>query len=105
MKKNVKILILTLLLAMTLSLVGCSAIERLFLGGDPYSFSDIVVTQVGVDEFKIEFTANCGKENVNVYFTDGFRLLPTSVAKSVEKTVDGKNVRISFTEKLYLGED
>lgn len=105
MKKIIKITLVSLVVLMAVSLFGCAEFERLFLGGDPYSFSDIVMTQVGVDEFKIEFTANCGKDDVTVYFTEGFRLSESVKPVEVKKTVDGKNARFSFVKKLNLGED
>lgn len=105
MKNIIKIILLTLVVTLALSLCSCKAIERIFLGGDPYSFSDIVMTQTGVNEFRIEFSVDCGKDKVDIYFTEGFRLLPSIAPKEVEKTVDGDKARFSFTETLCLGED
>lgn len=105
MKKIIKFTLVALVILFSLSLFGCSAIERLFLGGDPYSFSDIVMTQTGVNEYRIEFTANCGNDDVDVYFTEGFRLSDATEPKQVEKSVDGRKARFSFTEQLNLGED
>lgn len=105
MKKYVKLLLILTVLAITLSLFGCSTIERLFLGGYDYSISDIVMTQVGINEFKIEFSADTGRDDVKVYLTEGFRLTENAKPKEVEKNKDGTKVRFSFTETLNLGED
>lgn len=105
MKRIIKIMLVVLTVLLCFSLFGCAAIKRWFLGGDPYSFSDIVMTQVGVDEFRIEFTANCGKDDVSVYFTEGFRLSESVKPVEVEKTVDGRKARFSFVKKLNLGEN
>lgn len=105
MKKVIRFTLVSLIILLSLSFIGCSAIERIFLGGDDYAISDIVMTHTDVNEFKIEFTANCGKDDVKVYFTEGFRLLPSIKPIEVEKKIDGKNVRFSFTKTLNLGED
>ena len=105
MKKLIKLTLVVLMITLTMSLVSCAAVQRLFLGGDPYSFSDIVMTQVGIREFEIEFTANTGKDKVEIYLTDGFRILESSKPEKVERVADGKNVRYSFTKELNLGED
>ena len=105
MKKIIKITLVALVVLMTMSLFGCSAFERIFLGGDPYSFSDIVLTQTGITEYKIEFTVDCGKDDVSIYFTEGSRLKDTTPKQSVTKTVDGKKARFSFTKELILGEN
>lgn len=105
MKKIIKITILALVVAVTLSLASCSFIERVFLGGDPYEFNNITLTQVGVNEFRVEFDSNCGREDVEIYLTEGFRRSESVSPKKVEKTADGKKAHISFTETLNLGED
>lgn len=105
MKKSIKITLLVLVIAMTLSLCSCKAFERIFLGGDPFSFSDIVMTQTGVNEYKIEFTVDSGKKDVDIYFTEGSRLSDKVSPIEVAKTVDGKNARFSFTKELTLGEN
>ena len=105
MKKIIRFTLVTLVILLSLSLFGCSTIERLFLGGDDYNISDIVMTQTDVNEFKIEFTANCGRDDVQVYFTEGFRLSESVEPKEVEKTGSGRNVRFSFTGRYNLGED
>ncbi len=106
MKKIIRFTLVTLVILLSLSLFGCAAIERLFLGGDDYQFSDIVLTQTDVNEFRIEFTANVGRENVQVYFTEGFRRSESVKPKEVEKqTIDAKNARFSFTGSFNLGED
>lgn len=105
MKKIIKISLFVLVIAMTLSLFGCKAFERTFLGADPFSFSDIVMTQTGVNEYKIDFTVDCGNKDVTIYFTEGSRLSDKVLPKAVDKTVDGKNARFSFTEELILGEN
>lgn len=105
MKKIVKITLLALVVAITLSLASCSLIDRLFLGGDPYEFDNITLTQVGVNEFRVEFDSNCGKDEVEIYLTEGFRRSESVSPKKVEKTADGKKAHISFTETLNLGED
>ena len=105
MNKYLKIVLLALVMALTVSLFGCADLESLLLGGDPYSITDIDMIQTGVNEYRIEFTANCGKDDVKVYVTEGFRLSDKAEPKQVEKTADGKNVRFSLTQTYNLGED
>ncbi len=105
MKKIIKITLALLIIAMTMSLFSCTAIERLLFGGDPYSFSDIVMTQTGVSEFRIDFTVDCGNENVKIYFTEGSRLSDKTPPIEVAKDVVGRKARFSFTEELIHGEN
>ena len=105
MKKILKFVLIALVVVLSLSLFGCSAINQLLFGGDPYAFSDIVLTQTDLNEYRVEFTANCGKDDVKVYVTEGYRLSESAKPLSVNKSVDGKNVRFSFTREFNLGED
>ena len=105
MKKIIKLTLILLIGALVASICSCSAVERLLFGGDPYNFSDVVLTQTGVNEFKIEFTANCGKDDVDVYFTEGFRLSETAKPIEADKSADGNKVRFAFTKKLNFAED
>ena len=105
MKKIIKLTLIALIVAMTLSLAGCSLIERVFLGGDPYDFSNVTLTQTGVNEFRVDFDVNCGKENVEIYLTEGFRRSESIKPVTVEKTVDGGKAHFSFTRTFNLAED
>ena len=105
MKKIIKLTLILLIGVLVASICSCQAIENFLFGGDPYSFSDVTLTQTGINEFRIEFTANCGKDDVQVYFTEGFRLTEASKPIEVEKSVDGRKAHIAFTSKLNLGED
>ncbi len=105
MKKIIKITLIALVIVLAGSLFGCSAINQLLFGGDPYSFSDVTLTQTGVNEFQIEFTANCGRDEVDVYFTEGFRLPESAQPIEAEKTAEGNKVRFAFTRELNLAED
>ena len=105
MKKIIKLTLIALIVAMTLSLAGCSLIERVFLGGDPYDFSNVTLTQTGVNEFRVDFDVNCGKENVEIYLTEGFRRSESIKPITVEKTVDGGKAHFSFTRTFNLAED
>ena len=105
MQKIIKSTLFILIFSMALSLFSCTALERLFLGGEPYAFSNIVLTQVGVDEFRIEFTVDCGNDNVDIYLTEGFRRQPSAAPVEAEKSLNGKKARFSFVRKLNLGED
>ena len=105
MKTVIKSTLFVLILSMVLSLFSCNAFEHAFLGGDPYAFSDIVLTQTGIKEYRIDFTANCGRENVDIYITEGFRLPASVKPVEVEKTIEGGNAHFSFTKEFNLGED
>ena len=105
MKKFVRITLLLLACVMIMSLCSCTAFERIFLGGDPFSFSDIVMTQTGVNEYNIKFTVDSGNKDVDIYFTEGSRLSDSVRPIEVEKTVDGKKAHFSFTKELILGEN
>lgn len=105
MKKFAKITLIALMIILTMSLAGCSLVERVFLGGDPYSFSNVTLTQVGVTEFRVEFDVNCGKEKVEIYLTEGFRRSESVKPIQVEKTVDGGKAHFSFTKEFNLAED
>ena len=105
MKKIIRFTLIALVILMSLSLFGCSTINRLLFGGDPYAFSDIVLTQTDLNEYRVEFTANCGKDDVKVYITEGYRLSESAKPLEVDKSVDGKKVRFSFTREFNLGED
>lgn len=105
MKKILKITLAILIVVMAFSLAGCAEIERLFLGGDPYDFSNITLTQTGVNEFRIEFDSNCGKDNVDIYLTEGFRRTDSVSPKQVDKVVDGSKAHFTLTETLNLAED
>lgn len=105
MKRIIKIALMALVVAMTLSLFSCATIERIFLGGDPYSFSNITLTQVGATEFRVDFDVNCGKENVDIYLTEGFRRSDSIKPISVLRTVNGNKAHFSFTGNFNLAED
>ena len=106
MNKIIKLSILVVVIAlMSLCLFGCATFERLFLGGDDYSISNVTLTQVGVDEFQIDFDVNCGRENVIIYLTEGFRLSESIKPKQVTKTSQGTKTHFSFTDKFNLAED
>ncbi len=118
MKKIAKIILVILICSLTLSLFGCQALDDLknaFLGGiedvenaidsiGAYTFSDVVITQEGLNTFKIDFTVRCGDDPVEIYLTDGYRLTDSHTAKKVEKSKNGQNTHFSFTETLDLGE-
>ena len=105
MKNIIKIALITVsVLLLVGSLVGCSLFEQIFLGGYDYTFSDIVLTQTGVNEFNIQFTANCGYDDVDVYFTEGSRISPSVSPIDAERKVNGSNVTFNFTKTLDLGE-
>lgn len=96
---------MALVVAMTLSLFSCATIERIFLGGDPYSFSNITLTQVGVTEFRVDFDVNCGKENVEIYLTEGFRRSESVKPINALRTVSGNKAHFSFTSNFNLADD
>ena len=104
MKKTAKIIFVILISVLSLSLFGCEMFEQ--LGGlvGSYDFSDIVVTQTGVNEFKIDFSVSCGDDDVQIYLTEGYRLTDSSKPKEVTKAKDGLLTRFSLTETLDLGE-
>ena len=118
MKKTIKIILIVLIAALTLSLFGCEALNNVknaFWGGiedvenaidsiGAYTFSDVVITQEGLNTFRIDFTVRCGDDPVEIYLTDGYRLTDSHTAKNVAKVKDGQNTRFSFTETLDLGE-
>ena len=105
MKKIIKITLVALIAAMMFSLASCTMIERVFLGGDPYDFSNVTLTQTGVNEFRVDFDVNCGKENVEIYLTEGFRRSESVKPATVEKTVDGRKAHFSLTRTFNLAED
>ena len=105
MKKVIKLTLILLIGALVASVCSCQAINNMLFGGDPYSFSDVTLTHTGINEFRIEFTANCGRDDVDLYFTEGFRLSESAKPIEAERTVDGKNVRFSFTKQLNLAEN
>lgn len=104
MKRTIKIALVLVIAILSLSLFGCSLVDGLFNIGE-YSFSDIIITQTGIKEFKIDFTVNCGKEDVKIYFTEGFRLNPDKQPEEVKKTVDGAKARFTMTKELALAEN
>ena len=115
MKKTVKIILIILITALTLSLFGCEDLKNAVLGGiedvenaidsiGSYIFSDVIITQEGLNSFKIDFTVRCGDDPVEIYLTEGYRLTDSHTAKKVESVKDGQKIRFSFTETLDLGE-
>lgn len=119
MKKFIKISLFVVILAMTLSLCSCDMMETVndllgsvagvledMLFATDYDFSDVVLTQKGVNEFEVSFTANTGADDVKVYLSKSFSSVGSAEPETVTKTVlDGDKVRYSFTKDLSLGED
>jgi len=101
MKTTAKIFIIILISILTLSLFSCDQLGGLF---GTYEFSDVVLTQTGVNEFKIDFSVSCGNDDVQIYITEGFRLSDSAKPKEVTKTKDGLLTRFSLTETLDLAE-
>ena len=118
MKKTAKIILLILISALTLSLFGCQLFDDLkndVIEGienvedaidsiGTYSFSDVVITQVGLKSFRVEFTVRCGDDPVEIYLTEGYRLSANSKPVQVEKAKNGTYSRFSFTSSFDLGE-
>ena len=118
MKKTVKIILVILICSLTLSLFGCEALDDIknkFFGAiedvedaidsiGSYTFSDVVITQTGLNSFKIDFTVKCGEDPVYIYLTEGYRLTDSHKPKEVEKSKDGQKTRFSFTDTFDLGE-
>ena len=118
MKKTVKIILIILVAALTMSLFSCDIVETVkngLLGAvedveeaidsiGAYTFSDIVITQVDPNTFSIKFTVKCGEDPVEIYLTEGYRLTSSSTAKEVEYVKNGDKTTFTFTETLELGE-
>ena len=102
MKKIVKILLVITIAALALCFAGCNEQVSGLLGN--YEFSNIVLTQTGVNEFKIEFSVSCGDDEIQVFLTEGYRLTESSKPKQVTAVKDGLLTRITLTETLDLAE-
>ena len=118
MKILARFILLILIATLSLSLFSCDIVDTIknkfmetvedveeaidSIGA--YTFSDIVITQDGVNSFKIDFTVRCGDDPIEIYLSEGYRLTQSNTPKEVEKVKDGENTRFSFTETLELGE-
>jgi hypothetical protein len=119
MKKLIKIGVAVLILAMTLSLCSCDVteltktvlgevggvLEDLMFRAD-YNFSDIRLTQKGINKFEISFIADSGNDDVEIYLSNSFSKIGNAEAEKVTKTPIGDDlVYFSFTKELDLAED
>lgn len=111
MKKSIKILCGTLVIACFSCLLGaCSSSgnnsmregESEFFA---YTLSDVVMTQKGVNSYSFEFSADCSGDNVNVYFTENDKIKSSDSPVSVESNENDGLVRFSFTSDLQLSEE
>ena len=106
MKKLIRIPLVILVVVLTMSLFSCDLINDFIAGIDSYVFSDIVMTQTGVDDYRIDFTVNCGRDNVKIYFTESSRLTEHNSPIEVEKSIKGREFRGTFyVEDFELGEE
>lgn len=102
MRNIAKILLVISIAVLVLCFSACGEQVDGILGN--YEFSNIVLTQTGVNEFKIEFSVSCGSDEIQVYLTEGYRLTESSKPKEVTAVKDGLHTRVSFTETLELAE-
>jgi hypothetical protein len=118
-EKLIKIGVAVLILAMTLSLCSCDVteltktvlgevggvLEDLMFRAD-YNFSDIRLTQKGINKFEISFIADSGNDDVEIYLSNSFSKIGNAEAEKVTKTPIGDDlVHFSFTKELDLAED
>lgn len=119
MKKIIKITLAFLVLTMALSLCSCDVTETAMgllqdaaviledmIFAEDYNFSDIVLTQKGIDEFEISFVADTGADDVEVYLSNSFSSVGSAKPEQVTKTpLGGDKVKYTFVKKLPLAED
>ena len=118
MKSVIKIFLIILIASLTLAFSGCELFDQVkdtvvdgledfeeAIGSiGKYTFSNVVITQTGINSFKIDFDVKCGDDPVEIFLTEGYRLSESATAKDVTKTKNGETTRFSFTETLDLAE-
>ncbi len=84
---------------------GCGGIRRGESEFYAYTFSDVVMTQTGVDSYAFEFSADCSGDDVAVYLTERDRIKPTDTPIQVSAVPDGGKTRFAFSRSLNLNEE
>lgn len=71
-----------------------------------YEFSDVVMTQTGINSYDFEFTADCESgDAVNIYLTERDRIKPTDSPIAVVRTDNAGGARFAFSATLNLNEE
>ena len=68
-----------------------------------YQFSSVKMQQVGETRYQFDFVVDCADDAVAVYLTEQDFIVPTDVAKSVNKEVLGDNAHFVCEEELEQG--
>lgn len=71
-----------------------------------YEFSDVVMTQTGINSYDFEFTADCETgDAVSIYLTERDRIKPTDSPIAVTRTEQADGARFAFSATLNLNEE
>lgn len=70
-----------------------------------YELTDVVMMQTGVNSFDFTFSADCGDDDVKVYFSDRDRIRSSDRPINVIKTVEGGKARFAFSVSPNLNEE
>lgn len=70
-----------------------------------YTFSDVVMTQTGINSYDFSFKADCAADDVKVYLTERDKIKDADKPLATEKVVEGENAKFSFSKELNLNED
>lgn len=87
------------------ALVGCTPTREDDGEYIAYTFSDVVMTQLGINTYRFDFDVDSGSEQVKVYFTERDRLKDIDVAEEVTSSVSGNKAHFSFIKQLQLSEE
>lgn len=88
-------------------LTACAGKPR---AGEPefyaYEFSNVVMTQTGINSYDFEFSADCeAGDTVDIYLTERDRIKPTDSPLAVTRTQETDGARFAFSTTLNLNEE